>query len=161
MASLASQVVATLLDLKRAGQYKQALALVDQTMRDQIGPSLDLAHQLSAADLILMLKSGLALDVQKALFLATLLEEEGDILAAENSAAASRQAYLKSLQVALEALDGADEATSREQLPLIEELANQLGPSGIDSDTRDLLAEYYRKIGESKRARKWLSGLSG
>ncbi len=161
MATLAAQVLAKLLGLKRAGQYKEALALVDQTLREEMGPSLDLVDQLSATELILMVKSGLALDIPKAMFLAALLKEEGDILAAENKTAESRQAYTKGLQVALKALDDADTATCREHLELIDELTDLLGRTNVDRDARDALHEYYQRIGETKRARDVLSGLPG
>ncbi len=72
IASQAARVSARLLGLKQAGQYAEALALIDQTLQEDIGPRLGLVDQLSARELILMLRSGLALDIEKAFFLAAL-----------------------------------------------------------------------------------------
>lgn len=158
IATQATRAIARILGLKQAGQYQQALSQIDQTLQEFLGLSATLAAQLSASELIMICRFGGVLDKDKALLLAALLKEEGDIYAAENQSIESHNRYTKSLNIALEALIDADPALGREYLPLIEGLTIKLGESEINPDLRYDLSRYYDQIGDPATARSYFRG---
>ena len=158
IATQAARAIARILGFKQTGQYQQALLQIDQTLQEFLDLSASLASQLSASELIMMCRFGSVLDKDKALLLSTLLKEEGDIYAATNQSNESHQRYLKSLQIALEALIDGGPTLGREYLPLVETLTIKLEDSGINSDVRYDLSEYYEKIGDSAKAKRYFRG---
>ena len=154
----AARAIARILGFKQAGQYQEALAQIDQTLQEFLGLSTALASQLSASELLMTCRFGNTLDRDKALLLATLLKEEGDIYAVTNQTIEIHDTYRKSLSIALEALIDADPTLGREYLPLIETLTIKLGETEINHDLRYDLSEYYEKIGDSVNAKRYFRG---
>ncbi len=87
-----SAVLAKVLFAKQAGQYEEAAQLLEKSYGELFGLSGELLESLDAETL-----AGLLGDREKIKALATLLKEEGDVFAAQNEGAKSRQRYAKSL----------------------------------------------------------------
>lgn len=158
MVTQAARAIARILGLKQAGQYQQALLQIDQALQEFLGLSASLAAQLSANELITTCRFGSALDKDKALLLATLLREEGDIYAAESRPKESHERYYKSLSIALEALLEGDIPLCRGYLDLVESLTAGLNDEKVDPDLRYDLFRYYDKLGDAAKAMHYSRG---
>ncbi len=156
--TLAAQVIARIVGLKKSGQYQQALQQIEGALQEFLGLSAALAAQLSVSELLMICRSGNLLDKDKALLLATLLKEEADISEAVSQPTETRDAYIKALTIALEALADADTTLGREYLPLVEELTTKLREGALDSEVRYELSKYYEMIGDASRARNYRRG---
>ncbi len=156
LATQAARAIAQIMAFKQAGHYEEALSQIDHTLEEFLGLRATMAAQLSASELILICRFGNVLDKDKALLLATLLKEEGDLYAVEDKASESHTRYIKSLTLTLEALMSADSSLAREYLPFVETLVSKLKESEIDLDLRDDLWRYYNHIGDATTARRYL-----
>ncbi len=150
-----TQAVAALkriLMLKQAGEYKEALSLIDQSLHEFLALSSDLVDQLAAGDLIEFLNPGGMMNIHKSMLLAALLKEQGDVYAAQNRPAESHDVYAKSLTVALGSLLKADKPLCLEHRPAVDTLVDKLGPSRTGDDLNDQLSQFYEKVGDSATA---------
>jgi hypothetical protein len=156
--SLAAQVIARILGLKKSGQYQQALQQIDEALQEFLGQSAGLVAQLSVSELIMLCRSGDLLDKEKAFALATLLKEEADVSAAESQSGEKRDAYSKSHNIALWHWQ-METRRLREYLALVKELTGKLVESDLDSNFRYELSKYHEIIGDPAKARIYRRGL--
>jgi hypothetical protein len=154
----AANAIARILGLKQAGQYQEALLQIDNAFEEFLGLSAELAAQLSADELLMTCRFGSALDRDKALLLARLLREEGDIYASKNRSIESHERYGKSLTIALEALLEGDVTHCQEHLDLVESLTAGLKQDEIGADLKYDLVRYYDKLGDRVKAMYYSRG---
>lgn len=150
--SQAAAALKRILALRQAGEYDQALLLVESSLQEYVGVPSVLVGQIDADDLVELLNPGGMLNIDKSMLLAAFLKEQGDIHAAQNKPTESQEVYRKSLVVALGSLLKADKALCHSNRSLIDALAEELGPSGTGDDLNDQLSQFYEKVGDRATA---------
>ncbi|HEX7021908.1 MAG TPA: DUF6483 family protein [Trueperaceae bacterium] len=145
-----AETVAAILTLNRQGDVAGARELLDQAYREQTGSEAQLLHLLPSEQLLDLLSSAGALDVEKTLIIAELLQLDGDVRAEAGESAPSPLA-LKSLDLSVEALLAAPDLLVR----LADKVDGRIGTlSGyaLPPATQRRLFEYYALAGQYARA---------
>lgn len=137
-----------ILKLKETGRHDDAMREIDQTMQRMCGLNSQLVNSLSEESLVSTLKGGATLDHGKALVLAELLKEEGDILAAQGKEAESFARYYRSLYLYLEAFVGEEELRLPDYSEKIDAVVTELEEYVLPSPTMGRLVRYYEREGD-------------
>jgi hypothetical protein len=88
--------------LQKAGQYQEALRFIDQSIAETFGLDAAIVKQMDAASLAGLGSGAAGMDMGKLFSLASLLEAEGDVLAAEGRQAESCSSHQRALELFLE-----------------------------------------------------------
>ncbi|HWQ47122.1 MAG TPA: hypothetical protein VN376_09650 [Longilinea sp.] len=97
-----AQLVAVLKKIagfKNAGKYHEAYRVIDQSLEDLFSLDAGIIKQLDDTGLASLLKGVYGIDHRKLYFLASLLEAEGDVLAAQQRVPESQQSYQQALDL--------------------------------------------------------------
>lgn len=159
MIRMATAAMAEILQLKKGGQYPQAMQAIDQALEEVLGLKADLIRAMDDESLLSALTQRDSLDTDRLLLIAELFYEEGDILSKQGKLAAGQASSLRSLNFYLDVvLDwGAERVSSR--FEKIEELVGRLGEQTLPPQTSFALYFYYEQIGEFSEARRMLEKL--
>ena len=150
-AELAS-VLTAILGFRQTKQYQAALDLIDQVFKQALGFGSDLINSVPDETLLAMLTSFNALDVEKCLLVATLLNAEGDIYLDQSDFDTSYYRYLKSLHLFLEVLLNYSNANDPDILSHIEELLSKLEDYELPVELKINLFRYYERTGRYSQA---------
>jgi hypothetical protein len=137
-----------ILKLKDSRRYDDALREVDLTMQRICGMNSQLVNGLSEESLVATLRAGAALDHGKALVLAELLKEEGDLLAALERPDEAFLRYYRSLYLYLEAFVGEDELRLPDYSEKIAAVVERLDEFVLPLEMTERLARYYEQEGD-------------
>ena len=148
------RVLARITSLKKDQQWSEAGQVMDQEFQRLIGLSTQTIIRLSETELLARLaQDGPTHTVQnKALMLATLLKEAGDLAAERGQSDESRECWLKALHLLLDVLGRGDVHECPEFVPKIETLAVELEEMGLPVRTPALLMRHYERTGEFDKA---------
>lgn len=152
------EVLSRLRALQKSQKLGEAGLLADREYQQLIGGDAQGAVQLTETELLArLIKSESTLVVrEKALMLATLLKESGDIAAAEPQPEKSRAFYLKGLHVLLGVLAREDVFEFPEFVPRVEGFLSALGDAPLPMTTQAMLMQHYERIGDFARAEDML-----
>jgi len=156
----ATAVFASIIGLKCAGQYQEALKVINQTLEQLLGLDAEMISLLDDESLYLLLMKNEVLDVEKLGFIADLFKEEGDIKKLQNHIDESINCYIRSLTYYL--IISINSETSRPiELPQkIDELLQQLGTYNYNEQTLLSLYFYYENAREFAKADNMLNRLA-
>lgn len=154
-----AETVARLLGLTREQLYPQALEVIDQAMREQLGISSALAAQLPESTLIGLMTVDSVVDAGRLLLLADLLRLEGDIHAARGAEAEADRCYRKALNLFLEAASRLAPHALPDEFRKIELLTERLKPQGLPPATLAALFPYLESTGQYAAAEDALFAL--
>jgi hypothetical protein len=152
MINLAVAAMLKILGLKDAGDYPGALQSIDQALEQLLGLKADLIRQLDEESLLRFLSREDRLDIDRLSLVADLFKEEGDILALQGRTTASRESYLRSLNLHLEAGFSESTLTPADLAGKVEALINKLELQALPDGTYWTLFCYYDWIGEYRLA---------
>ncbi len=143
-----------ILDLVKAGRYDEAHAVIDQAVRELVGIGTDGVVQMPDDVLMGALKADQAISWEaKALFLATVLVEDADILATQDEEDAAYGRTIKALNLCLIlSLEGDEDIEENELTPEIDELLTALSEYHLPGQTSAYLIAFYEKEGDYARA---------
>jgi tetratricopeptide (TPR) repeat protein len=140
-----TSALARILGLKNALQYPQALEAIDQAYQELFGVNSRFVLILSEKDLLGLMKSGRALDPDKAIVMAGLLKEEAECYERQGRQEESRPRYLKALNLLLEAFLSGRETSFPDLGSRIEELAVKLREEGLSVEARERLSQFRNR----------------
>ncbi len=155
MAELAT-VLTGILGFQQAKQYQAALDLIDQVFKQTLGLSLDLINSVPDETLLAMLTSFDTLDIEKCLFVASLLKAEGDIYVDQDNFDTSYYRYLKSLHLFLEVQLSDSNIHDPDLFAQIEGLLATLEEYELPVEIKSRLFRYYERTGRYSRAEDML-----
>ena len=155
------QFWAALVRLRRDGQHREALALIDQGLRQFLGLDAAAIDALSADELIGLVglgyspRLGRGWLIDRLTVLGLLLREEGEGRDATGDRDRGDDRALKALQVCLAALaEGVGDAPRA--VEAIEPLLARLAGHELPSATMDRLWQHYERAGQFAKAEDWL-----
>lgn len=137
-----------ILKLKETGREDDALREVDLAMQRICGMNSQLVNTLSEESLVATLRGGATLDHGKALVLAELLGEEGDLHTAAGRGDEAFLRYYRSLFLYLEAFVGEAELRLPDYRVKIEWVVEKLQEFVLPLEMMERLGRYYEREGD-------------
>ena len=144
-----TSALARILGLKNALQYPQALEAIDQGYQELFGVNSRFVFILSEKDLLALMKSGRALDADKAIVMAGLLKEEAECYERQDLPEESRPRNLKALNLLLEAFLSGRETSFPDLGAQIEGLVAKCPESEFPEGTRAKVGRYLEAKGKA------------
>lgn len=160
MINLAVAALLKVLKLKSDGDYPAALQAIDQALEQLLGVNASLTRQLDDESLLRLLTIEDRLDVERLSLVADLFKEEGEILALQGRAAASRECTLRSLNLQLDAGFSEPDQTPADLAGKVDSLVGILDAHSLPDGTFWTLFCYYEWIGDYRKAADLGSDLS-
>lgn len=156
----ATAVFAKIIGLQKAGQYAEAIQVIDSTLEQLLGMNAEIIDMMDDESLYTLLTKEDVLDLERLEFIAELFKEKGDIQRQRNLPGESIDCYARSLNYYL--IIGINEKSSRagELAQKIEELLQKLGSTGLQEQTLLNLYSYYENSKEYAKADDMLGKLA-
>jgi tetratricopeptide (TPR) repeat protein len=145
-----AETVARLAMLRTAGNYQQALEIIDQNLEELLGLKTDLVRQLDDRHIVDMLTINGVLDFGRLYYVAELFRQEAEIHANRGDVQLAQDSQIRALNLFLE-VGFAVENEFLEADERIDELFDSLG-TNIPEDTLFTLFDYYEQVGAFERA---------
>jgi hypothetical protein len=148
------QVLSRIASLKRGQLWREADGALDAEFQRLVSAGGAAVSHMSETELLAKLIKGEPTLVvhHKALLLATLLKEAGDLAQAQNRLAESRTCNLKGLNLLLETLAREEALDLPDFVPKVEFFAQALQDSPLPLDTQARLMQHYERIGAFGKA---------
>lgn len=148
------QALSRLRALKQGQRWAEAGDELDAEFKKLIGDGAQSVVRLSETGLLARLLQGgpTHLVRDKTLMLTTLLKEAGDVAAAENREAQSRECYLKALHLLLDVLARGEVIELPEFVPKVEMLVAALSSAPLPVRSAAMLMQHYERTGEFAKA---------
>ena len=156
---LATSAIARAMGFKTAGEYYQAIEVLDQMLEDVLGMSAMLVHSMQDDSLLDALSTQDGLDTDRLYIVADLLKAEGDIYAEQHDEEDARQRYLRALVLYLEGVLADSPEIGGGLVEKIESLLKLVPEADLDPETRFSLFIYEEQAGAYRRAEATLQGL--
>lgn len=145
-----AETVAKLAMLRTAGNYQQALEIIDQNLEELLGLKADLVRQLDDKHIVDMLTTNGVLDFSRLFYVAELFRQEAEIHAIRGDLQLAQAGQMRALNLFLEVAFAVEnefpEADER-----IDELFDSLGKN-TPEETLFTLFDYYEQVGAFARA---------
>jgi len=140
--------------LKQGQDWRTAGAELEKEFQRLIGGGPQAVAALSETELMARLIQGESTHLvhDRALMLASLLKEAGDVATAEDRAEDARSCYLKGLRLLLQTLARQEVYECPEFVPKVEMFVLALQDVQFPLETQALLMQYYERTGEFARA---------
>jgi tetratricopeptide (TPR) repeat protein len=145
-----AETIARLAMLRTAGNYQQALQIIDQNLEELLGLKADLVRQLDDKHIVDMLTTNGILDFGRLYYVAELFRQEAEIRSTRGDTQRERASQIRALNLFLE-VGFAVENEFPEADERIDELVEILGEN-IPEDTLFILFDYYEQVGAFDRA---------
>jgi len=142
------KALAVILKLKESGRHDDAMREIDGAMQRICGLNSQLVNGLSEASLVATLKGGITIDHGKALVLAELLTQEGDVCEARGDEDAAYARYYKALYLYLEVFAGEDEFRLADETPKVDALVARLEDYVLPTAAMERLVTFYEREGD-------------
>jgi len=135
--------------LKQGQNWQAASGTLDEEFNRLIGAGAQAVAKLSETELLARLIEGEPTQAirDKTLFLTTLLNEAGDVAAAEGRTEDSRLCYLKGLHLLLDTLSRYDVCEFPDFVPRIEVFVTALQNTPLPLRTQAMLMQHYERTG--------------
>ena len=154
-----AETIARLALLRTAGNYQQALEIIDQNLEELLGLKADLLRQLDDQKIVDMLTTNDFLDVGRLYHVAELFRQESQLYLAQGEHAQAKISQTRALNLFLE-VGFAVENEFLEADQHIDELFDAL-----DADTPEgtlyTLFDYYEQVGAFDRAERSIDLMLG
>jgi hypothetical protein len=140
--------------LQKGQKWSEANLIAEKEFQQLVGASVQTVASMSETELLAHLIRGeptLAVR-EKALMLATLLKEAGDIASGEGRAEESRSSYLKGLHLLLGILAREEVFECPAFVPRVEAFLAGLGDSALPLTTQAMLMQHYERLAEFAKA---------
>jgi hypothetical protein len=147
-------VLSRLRALQKGQKWGEANLIAEKEVRDLMGSDIATVIQLSETELLARLIRGeptLAVR-EKALMLATLLKEAGEIAAGEGRWEEGRECFLKGLHLLLGILAREEVFECPQFVPRVEEFLSALGDWALPLTTQAMLMQHYERLAEFGKA---------
>lgn len=159
MINQAIAALATIAGLKKAGQHQEALQSIDQAVEQLLGLRAELVKQMDEQSLLAALTPGNKLDTRRLSLIAALFTEQGEVYAAMEKVAESKDSYQRALNFYLEVALGENVEAAQETPERIGFLVGNLVIADLPVDTRYALFLFYDQRGEYAQAEEALDEL--
>ena len=148
------QLLTKIQGLKKQGQWQQAAGTLDEEFKRLTGVGPVALSRLSETELLASLVKDEPTHVlrEKSLLLTRLLQEAGEIAAAQNQPEESRACYLKGLHLLLNLVHEGDSDEWPDYLPRVEMFVAALQPSRLPLSTQAMLMQHYERTGQFAKA---------
>ncbi len=149
-----AQALARIRSSKKGRRWVEACAELDAEFERLIGDSAQAVARLSEVELLARLMQDGPTHVvrDKTLMLTTLLQEAGDVAAAEGRLDESRECYLKALHLLLDVLACGEVLECPEFVPKVEMLKEALQGMALPPRTLAMLMQHHERTGEFAKA---------
>ncbi|MEO8427062.1 MAG: DUF6483 family protein [Verrucomicrobiota bacterium] len=149
-----AQALARINSFKRDGRWSEASETLDAEFKRLIGEGAEAVARLSESELLARLMQNEPTHVlrDKTLILTALLNEAGDVAAAQGCIEESRLGYLKALHLLLEVLARGEVIEWPEFVPKVEMLESALKGAQLSVPTHALLMQHRERTGEFAKA---------
>jgi len=145
-----AETIARLALLRTAGNFEQALKVIDQNLQELLGLKADIVRQLDDSQIVEMLTTNDFLDVARLYHVAEIFRQEGEIRNELGQTAKAQNCQARALNLYLEVCFAVEndflEADDR-----IDELFDALG-ANTPEDTLFITFDYYEQVGAFDRA---------
>ena len=156
---MATAAIARAMGYKAAGEYFQAIEVLDQMLEDVLGMSSMLIHSMQDDSLLEALSTQNGLDTDRLYLVADLLKAQGDIYAEQGELETSRSRYLRALALYLEGVLADLAENGGGPVARVEELLKLVSEAELDPETRFSLFHYQEQAGAYRKAEAALQGL--
>jgi Family of unknown function (DUF6483) len=150
------RAMAIILHLRKSNKQEEALIYIDDLFLQTTGFSASFVDSASEEMLLQMVAPLGNLNVQKCVWMALLLKEEGDIYVEMGKEDESYYRYLKSLHFFLEVAKHGDEARDIDVPSAVEYDLSALEAFELPQKTKIKLFSYFDALGQYSRARDML-----
>jgi len=144
--------LAIMLHLRAANKHEEALIYIDELFLQTTGLTTGFINSASEEMLLNMLSPMGVFNVEKCLWMAVLLKEEGDIYEEQEKATESYHRYLKALHLFLEVEFRTYDIKDLDIAKSILDILNKLAEYELPLKTKSKLFRYFEKIGSYARA---------
>lgn len=152
-------VLASIIGLRKAGQYKEAQQLVNQSLEQLLGLDAGLVRQIDESSLLKILTTQAGLDTDRLYIIAELYEQESYIYFDQENFTSANADFQRALHFYLEI---ALEDTAEDYPELnhkIKELDQRLGEQALPLDLLFMLFDYYERQQEYGAVERVISRL--
>lgn len=155
------QALSRIKSLKRVQRWQEADSSLDAEFQKLVGAGAQAVAQLSETELLGRLMQGDSTQIvrEKTFILTALLQEAGDVAAAQDRADEARACHLKALHLLLDTLARGDAAEAPEFVPKVELLQATLQGAPLPTRTQAMLMQHFEHTGQFAKAEDALFAL--
>jgi hypothetical protein len=154
------ETIAKIFNLKMAGQYQEALQIIDQSKEQILGMNAEMVNLLDDESLYRVLTLNGVLDLERLGSIADLFKEEGDVLKLQDQKTGNHNCYTRSLNYYLKISNNNDSSHPVELSQKIDEMIQLLGDYDLPDATLFDLFCYYENNGDYGNANNILDILA-
>lgn len=148
-----NEALAKILEYKNEGKYDHALDVIDSTLKEIFRLGMKFFNTLSDDNLIEMIKIDGALNTDKCIMMAKLLEEEADILECQGNSNEAFYISLKSLNLFFQAYIGNNQDCDLQQyFTDINAIIEKTSDYKLDFVLQNHIMDYFLKTGKYDKA---------
>ena len=152
MAERFGRYLAIILRLREYNKHEEALLYIDELLLQTTGLTTGFINSASEEMLLNLISPLGVLNVEKCLWMAVLLQQEGDIYEELGKSNESYYRYLKALHLSLEAAPGNSDVKDFDINMIIEDTLNKLAEYELPLKTKNKIFHYFEKMGSYARA---------
>jgi tetratricopeptide (TPR) repeat protein len=156
----AISVFAKIFGLKSAGQYQEAIQVIDRTLEQLLGMDAEIIDMMDDENLYILLTKNDVLDLEELEFIADLFKEKGDIQKQKNRINESVNCYVRSLNYYLVISINVEPSGLNKLSQKIADLLQKLASFDFEEQTLLNLYSYYEKVKEYAKAEAILNQLA-
>ena len=161
IAERVGRALAVILGLRQANKHEDALIYIDDLLLSTVGLTSSFINSVSEETLLRALAPFGTLNIDKCLWVATLLKAEGDVYHDMGNTTESYYRYLKALNLFLEVQLSEKATSSSTFYGDTEALLKQLEEYELPTRTKSKLFPYYELVGKYAKAEDTLFELLG
>ncbi len=152
------QVLARLQSLKKDHRWEEADLLADEQFRRLVSAGADEVSKLSETELLARVIRGDPTPIVhgKTLMLTSLLNEAGEVAAAQGRTEESRALFLKGLHLLLQTIATGEPSDFPDFVPRVEVFLRPLQEQSLPLATQAMLMQHYERTGEFAKAEDYL-----
>jgi hypothetical protein len=149
-----ARVLAIILGLKKRQEYRASLEAIEEAFNTLLDLDLDKLRDLPPAELFrrLTIAETTMVGREKVLFAAALLDQAGDIHAAQEQTEMSTACYIQALHLLLELIITDDHVSMPNYAPTVEDVLAKIDPETLSLETQQTTMRYFEKVGAYARA---------
>jgi Family of unknown function (DUF6483) len=152
MAERFGRYLAIILRLREYNKQEEALLYIDELFLQTTGLTTGFINSASEEMLLNLISPLGVLNVEKCLWMAVLLQQEGDIYVELGKSNESYYRYLKALHLFLEVASGNNDVKDIDITMAIEDILNKLAEYELPLKTKNKIFRYFEKMGSYARA---------
>lgn len=149
-----ARLLAVILGLRKRKEYLAAEETIEEALNTLLDLDLNKLLLLSPAELLrrLTIAETAMVGREKVLFVVTLLDQAGDIHAAQEQAEMSARCYAQALYLLLELIITDEHVSLPNYVPTVEQVLAKVDPETLPLETRHTTMLYFEKIGAFAQA---------